>query len=77
MPDAHRHYTEIRVCQSCNAIQLVNVGLCGTREPSGWFTPPPGETLSWPEIHRIAVHAGGARDDRTAHPDTSRSPSDT
>ena len=31
----------------------------------------PGETLSWPEIHRIAVTAG-TRGSRTAHPEMSR-----
>ena len=75
-PDAHRHYTEIRICQSCDGIQLVNVGLCGAREPSSWFAAPPGQTLSWPEIHRIAVSASTHGYD-TPRPETSQPPSDT
>ena len=60
VPDAHRHYTEIRVCQSCDGIQLVNVGLCGAREPSGWFAPPPG-SRSFPRMSWIQPFLSRAR----------------
>lgn len=75
-PDAHCHYTEIRLCQSCHALQLVNVGLSGAREPSAWFTAPDQDTLTWPEIHQLAVRS--AQDDtRNPNPDTPNHPPTT
>ncbi len=59
IPAAHRHYTELRRCRTCTALQMVNVGPCGVREPSPWFAAP-DDSPTWAGIYRAALTAADA-----------------
>ena len=54
---AHQHYTELRLCRHCNAVQMVNVGATGAREASPWFQPD-GDRLTWSSLYAAALAAG-------------------
>ena len=54
---AHRHYTELRRCRHCNALQMVNVGATGAREASPWFEPD-GDSVTWSSLYADALAAG-------------------
>ncbi len=56
---AHQHYTELRRCRHCNAVQMVNVGSTGAREASPWFQPD-GDCVTWSSLYAAALAAGGA-----------------
>lgn len=54
---AHQHYTELRRCQHCAGVQMVNVGATGAREASPWFEPDDG-CMTWSSFYAAALAAG-------------------
>ena len=54
---AHQHYTELRRCLHCHAVQMVNVGATGAREASPWFEPD-GDAVTWSGLYAAALAAG-------------------
>ena len=57
IPGAHQHYTELRRCRSCGALQMVNVGPSGEHEASAWFQAAE-DCMPWQSLHDAALAAG-------------------
>ena len=56
-PGAHQHYTALRRCRSCGALQMVNVGPSGEHEASAWFQAA-DDCMPWQSLHDAALAAG-------------------
>ena len=58
IPGAHQHYTALRRCRSCGALQMVNVSPSGEHEASSAWFQAADDCMPRQSLHDAALAAG-------------------